>query len=219
MPVDLGDAAAAAANLALKMGSTAADAIVFIAEVGDKLPFLEPVLGTIKAIREKVQTVERNREELSALEERCTYITACVIEKHSRNATSEMDVTPLKTCVEEVEAFVKFCGSSSRRARFKRFVKGSDDKDEIAGLNARIDRLTSDLGLAGIVIVAKKVDNLKTILVSSYSMYLPGTLFVGHANEGQVSLSDCRLLVRVRQIPYGFTQHHCRKPKLPPGTI
>lgn len=196
MAVDLGDAAAAAANLALKMGATAADAIVFMAEVGDKLPFLEPVLGTIKAIREKVKTVEKNREELAALEERCTYITACVVEKHSRNPTSEMDVTPLKTCVEAVKAFVELCGSSSRRARFKRWVKAFEDEDEIDGLNARVDRLTSDLGLVGIVIVANKVDNLTTILVSSYSMYLPGTLLIGFSMlMGTKSLSDSRLHV------------------------
>lgn len=166
MAVNLRDTAAAAASLALKMGSTAADAIVFMAELGEKLPFLEPVLGTILAIREKVETVERNGEELAELEERCTYITACVIEKHSETPTSEMDMTPLKTCVEAVETFVELCGSSSRRARFVRFLKASSDKDEISGLNARVDRLTGDLGLAGIVIVENKVDNLKTILVS-----------------------------------------------------
>lgn len=174
MAVELGDAADAAANLALRMGSTAADAIIFMADVGEKLPFLEPVLGTIKAIREKVETVNRNREQLAALEQRCTYITACIIEKRSRSkADAEVDVTPLRACVEAIEAFVEVCGRTrTRRGRFRRIVKASDDKNEISGLNARVDRLTGDLGLSGIVIMENKVDNLKAILVSCDSMYV-----------------------------------------------
>lgn len=172
MDLELGDATAAAANTALKMGSTAADAIVFMAELGENLPVLGPVLGTIKAIREKLVTVNRNRQELAALEQRCTYIAACVIEKHSMNPTLEVDVTPLKTCVEAVKSYVDECGRSNRQGWFRRFVKATDDKDDIAGLNARVDRLTGDLGLAGVVITENKVDSLKTTLVSCYSMYL-----------------------------------------------
>lgn len=168
MAAELGDAAAVAAKLVPIMGSTAADALVFMAELGEKLPFLEPVLGTIKAIREKVDAVKRNREELEALEERCTYITACVIEKHRRVPTSEMDVTPLKNCVEAVEAFVELCGRSNRRDRLRRILKASDDKDEIGRLNARVDRLTGDLQLANIVVVEGKVDNLRAFLVSCF---------------------------------------------------
>lgn len=84
MTVDLGDAAVEAAKRALKMGSAAAEAIRFMAELGEELPFLEGVLKAISTIREKVDTVKINREELASLEERCTYSTACIVEKHNR---------------------------------------------------------------------------------------------------------------------------------------
>lgn len=173
MAMELGGVGDSAANLALKMGSTAGDAITFMAELGEKFPFIGPVLGTIKAIREKVETVNRNREELAALEQRCTYITACVIEKHSRSkATSEVDVTPLRACIEAVDAFVVVCGRSNRRGPFRRIAKASDDKNAISGLNARVDRLTGDLGLSAIVITENKVDKVKEMLVSCDSMYV-----------------------------------------------
>ncbi|CAM9264189.1 unnamed protein product, partial [Laminaria digitata] len=164
MAAKLGDAAAEAAKRALRMGSAAADAIAFMADLGEELPFLESVLKTIKVIREKADTVKRNREELTALEERCTYITACVIEKHRRLPALETDVTPLKKCVEAVEAFAELCGRSSRRGRLRRIFKASDDKDEIAGLSARVDRLTGDLQLAGIATVEGNIDNLRAFL-------------------------------------------------------
>eukprot|EP00903_Cladosiphon_okamuranus_P018859 g17347.t1 len=65
------DAGAQAANLALGMGSNAADAISLAAELGEELPFISPVLKTLTAIREKVETVKSNREELKALEVSC----------------------------------------------------------------------------------------------------------------------------------------------------
>lgn len=166
MAVELGDAATEAAKRALKMGSATVGAIAFMADLGEELPFLEPVLKTIKTIREKIETVKRNREEVAALEERCTYIAAGVIEKTRRIPTSEMDVTPLKNCVEEVATFVELCVTRNRRGRLRRFLKASDDKDKIARLNARIDRLTGDLQLEGIVTVEGKLDNLRAFLVS-----------------------------------------------------
>ena len=63
MPADLSEAGAQAASLALKMGSAAVDAITFMAGLGEELPVIEPVLKTLTAIREKVETVKSNREE------------------------------------------------------------------------------------------------------------------------------------------------------------
>lgn len=157
-----GGAAAEAGHLALKIGSNAADAISFAAELGEELPFIGPTLKTLKAVREKVETVGSNREELRALEGRCTYVTACVVVKCRQNSRSEIDVTPLKDCAEAVREFTERC---SRRGMLSRVLKASRDKDEIAGLNASVDRLTGDLGLAGIAVLEGKADNMKATLV------------------------------------------------------
>lgn len=155
MAAELSEAAARATKLALKMCSVPAEVIAVLADLGEELPFLERVLKTIKAIREKTAdaAVSRNRKELAALEERCTYITACVVEKHRLMPTSEKDVTPLQNCVEAVEAFVELCGRNSRLGH----DLSSDDKGELAGLNARVDRLAGDLQLAGIATMGVKI--------------------------------------------------------------
>lgn len=76
-----------------------------------------------------------------------------------------MDVTPLKNCVEAVKAFVDICAEKNWRGRFRRVFKASDDKDEIAELNARVDRLAGDLQLAGIVTAVGTINNLKAFVV------------------------------------------------------
>lgn len=176
MAADLSDAAAKAAKLALDMGSPPADAIAVMADVGEELPFLEPALKTIKAIREKTAdtALKRNREELAALEERCTYITACVVEKHRLMPTSERDVTPLQNCVEAVESFVELCGRDSES---RHDLKDSDDKDEIAALNARVDRLADDLQLAGIATTEGKTAKvcLDYEFVAEYALVMGDT--------------------------------------------
>ena len=163
MASHISDAAADAANLALRIGSNAADAVSFVAELGKELPFIKPLLQTLTAIREKVETVKNNRQELKALEERCTYVTACVVVKCRRNPRSEMDVTPLEGSVKDVSNFVERC---CRRGRVTRVLKASSDKDEIARLNAHVGRLTGDLGLAGIAVIEGKADEIKAMLVS-----------------------------------------------------
>lgn len=120
----------------------------------------------MKAIREKVETVQSNVEGLEALEQRCTYITACVVVKYRQNPTSEIDVTPLESCVKAAEEFIERCG---RRGWCGRCAKASSDKDEIATLNARVDSLTGDLGLAGVATLNAKVDGLTAMLVSFLS--------------------------------------------------
>lgn len=155
MTAELSDAAAKAAKLALEMGSSAADAITVMEALGLELPFLEPVLKTIQTIREKVDTVKRNRDEVESLEERCTYTTACVIEKHRLMPDSEKDATPLQNCVDAVEAFVELCGGMNNS--LGQVAKAFNDTDEIAGLNARVDRLAGDLQLTGIVAVEGEV--------------------------------------------------------------
>ena len=158
------DVGAQAANLALRIGSNAAEATSFVTDLGAELPFLGPLLKTLKVIREKVETVRSNREELTTLEVRCTYVTACVVIKCRQNASSEIDVTPLEDCVKAVGEFVTRCVG---RGKMSRLMKASSDKEEIVGLNDRVHRLAGDLGLAGIAVLEKKTDDLKAMLVSA----------------------------------------------------
>lgn len=162
MASNFSDATAEAARIAVKIGSAAADGASFMADLGEELPVVKPVLKTLKALHETVKTVKSIGEDLGSLEERCTYLTACVIVKCRVQPSSDMSVAPLTECI---EAAWKFVERWSRRGRFWRVIKASSDKDEIAGLNARVDRLTRDLGLAGIATLNRKTDNVNTILV------------------------------------------------------
>lgn len=153
MDVDPGEDAAA--RPAAEIGFTAGDALLFLADLGEELPLIKPVLKTLGAIHEKVETVKSNREGLAALHKRCTDITHNVIEKCRRSPTSEMDVTPLQECVEAVGKLVERC--SRPRNKWLIALKASRDKNEIAGLNSRVDQLTGDLGLAGIAAVVSSL--------------------------------------------------------------
>ncbi|CAM9494876.1 unnamed protein product [Ectocarpus sp. 13 AM-2016] len=160
MVADISDSAAEAARLALEISSTIADAVSCAVDLGEELPVVKPVFKTLKAIRTTVQTVKNNREELAALEQRCTYITACFVVK-CRLSESDADVAPLKDCVEAAKNFAERC---RRRSKVSRVLKASSDKSEIAGLNSSVDRLTTDLGLAGIAVLEGKVDEMKKTL-------------------------------------------------------
>ncbi|CAN0332873.1 unnamed protein product [Ectocarpus fasciculatus] len=161
MAADSGDAAAAAAKLALKMGSAAADTITFMADLGEELPFLRPVLKTLKAIRETVEDVTNNKEELQALHRRCVYLTACVVMKSRQSSCSEMDVTPLEECLEAAGAIVKRCG---RRGKMKGMLKASSDKGEIARMKTDMRDLEADLSLAGVAILEGKTSDLTAMV-------------------------------------------------------
>ena len=163
MAGQLSNAAGNVAGIALKLGSNAADTMSFVADLGEEMPFMSPVLKMLTAIREKVETAKHNREELKALGDRCTYFTASVVVNFKENRSSQIDVAPLEDCMKDVRGVVE---RSSRRGRFSRVVKASSDKDDIAQLNARIDRLAGDLGLASNAILERKVDELSEKLVS-----------------------------------------------------
>ncbi|CAM9765044.1 unnamed protein product [Ectocarpus sp. 12 AP-2014] len=121
------------------------------------------VLKTLTAMRGAVETVQQNRDELAALEKRCTYMTACVIVKFRQipHAGSGPNVTPLEDCVTEAE---KFAERRKKRRMIWKIVKVFSIKDELATMNTRIDRLLGDLGLAGIATVLGEVVDSKGIL-------------------------------------------------------
>lgn len=163
MPEKIEGERAEAASLACKMGSAVVDTITLMAELGEELPVIKPVLKTLKTVREKVDTVKNNREELASLRERCIYITACFIVKLRQSPSWGAKVRLLEQCLKGAEDLVGRC---SQRGKFSRMVNASRDKDEIAGLNARVDRLTADFGLSGIASVLGEVAELKELMVS-----------------------------------------------------
>lgn len=163
MAANLGVATAEAAKVAARMGSAAADAALFMGALGEELPLLQPVLKTLRTICIQVETVKsNNREELAALHERCTFLTAIFIVKCRESSTSEMETAPPEDFVEAVRQLVDRGG---RRRRVFRVLSASRIKVEINGLNSRIDSLTSDVGLAGIATLERKADDLRAILL------------------------------------------------------
>lgn len=165
MTADLLDAATEAARLALRIGSAATEVASLVLDLGEDFPLIYVVLKTLKNIRETMDTLRNNKGALDALHERCACITACVIVKCKRNPPSEVDLGPLVARIEEVEKLVE---RYSRRGRISRLIKASTDKGEISELHARIGELTDDMGLAGILAVERKVDDLKGLLVSCF---------------------------------------------------
>lgn len=96
------------------MGSSAADSMMFVAELGEELLLFQTVLKTLSNIRDKVKAVRANPEDLAALHDQCSYIAACVIVKY-KQGSFDLDLAPLEDCVITVGKFVDRC---SRRGRF-----------------------------------------------------------------------------------------------------
>ena len=154
--------------MALRIGSQLRDAGLVVADVGQEVPLLKPVLKTLRAVRKLIDTVRNNEQALETLCERCTYITACLIVGHRRRRrriSRMLHVEPLENLVEEVERFVQRC--QRRRSAFHRVLKASEVEKEIARLSSSADSLTSDVSLAGIAILVGRVDELKAHLVRS----------------------------------------------------
>lgn len=56
-------------GVALKMGRAAVDAVSVMADLGEELQVVEPVLTMPMAFREKMETMKTNRQDLGAIEE------------------------------------------------------------------------------------------------------------------------------------------------------
>ncbi|CAM9675576.1 unnamed protein product [Scytosiphon promiscuus] len=154
---------AGAAKLAAEMGRAAVDGLSFMADLGEELPLLKPVLKTLGAIRAQVETVKSNREDLEALHGRCTYLTACLVMKCREGSTSEIDTAPLEECVEAVRQLVKRC---RRRHKLFRVLRATRVKEEISGLHSKMDSLRGDVTLAGIAALKGKADCVAAMLES-----------------------------------------------------
>lgn len=156
MAASLPDASAAANDLAEKIISGAADAVDFAAELGVKLPFVGPIFKMINAIRERVDKVEGNREELVLLHERCSRITASFVVE-CKTGSSGFDAAPLKSLVHDVDMFVTDCQQKSWGGEMR---KAHEVEEKIEGLHERFNQLAADMGLAGIGIVVATVNEI-----------------------------------------------------------
>ncbi|CAM9267893.1 unnamed protein product [Ectocarpus fasciculatus] len=171
MPPALNDVAAETTKLAVKIGSAAVDGITVMAGLCEELPAVEPLLKTLRIIRETMETVKSNREKLAALDERCTYLTANVVVRCRQNIpASEIDVFHLEQCINTVGKLVDAC---SERGKVSRVFKAKEVDREINGLNVRLDSLTSDMGLAGVATAIVKIDKIaasvdaQTVMIGS----------------------------------------------------
>lgn len=146
------DAPDEAAQLALKMASAVTEESMFAMEYAEEFPAVGPAFKLLKAIDESVETAQKDQGELKMLLARCIYVTSCVIVK-SRRTLLVVDVRPLVECLEDVDLLAR-----RRRPRHER---------DINDLHDRVGDLTVEMGLAGVVIFEKKVDNLWDLLVSA----------------------------------------------------
>eukprot|EP00752_Nemacystus_decipiens_P008592 g7671.t2 len=196
------DVTAEVKRVVRNMGSTVVDIVDFTHEFGGDVPVVGAVLKTLTTIREKAETVQSNMEELKELEKRCTYVTARVIVKLRHNSGLEMDVTPLESCVTAAEEFIERCG---RRGWCGRCTKASSDKDEIAKLNVRVDRLIGDMGLAAIANVGAKIDGLTATLTQT-----PATVPVAAVPKGKPAEHSWHV-ARDRVVDAVYEQLSCRQ--------
>ena len=154
------------------MGSDAPDAISFVAKLCSKFPLVAPVLETLKSIREKLDDLKAKKEELVALNKRCTGIAAAVVVKCqlASRQSSQMDVAPLEECLEALEVFVERFG---RRGKLSTVLNATSDKNEILKLHQRVGSLPGVMGLASILAVFKGVlvSQSKVKLVSSNCLF------------------------------------------------
>lgn len=119
------------------------------------------MLVILNKIRVMVDTAKHNKKELVVLQERCTYVTACIITK-CKQCPSQVDVKSLidrveeivEEIVEEARRLIDRCG---QRGLIWRGVKAKDDEVDIAELHRRIGDLTADTRLVDIVAVTENV--------------------------------------------------------------
>lgn len=149
-----GALASEAAMLARDIGSAVSGAL----DLCRDFPVIAPVLKTLSAIRGNVDAARSNADELLSLRDRCTYLTACVVVKWRCNGSSGfIDLSLLGECVDRAESLARQCG---HRGRIHRFLLAGRDQSSIAAVHRRLDSLTDDMGLAGIVAVEGRVDDL-----------------------------------------------------------
>lgn len=79
-----------------------------------------------------------------------------------RCSTDKVDVSPLVDRANEMADLVRRCCA---RGRVGMAMRGGWDRRDVAELHDRLSDLTMCMGLAGIVAVEERVDDLKELLV------------------------------------------------------
>ena len=129
----------------LKIGSSAIDVAMLVAEVGREVPIASAVLQAFLAVHDTVEKVNANNDELKALRDRCRYLTASVVETCGRCSTG-LNLKPLEDCLLDAAKVVEKCGG---RNRVMKVVKATKDMGKVDNINTRLDRLVNDMGLSG----------------------------------------------------------------------
>ena len=140
-----GDDVMDATRKILKIGSTAIDVVMLVAQVGKEVPIASAVLQAFLVVHDTVEKVNANKDELEALRDRCRYLTASVVETCGGRSTG-LNLKPLENCLLDTSKVVEKCGG---RKRVMKVVKATKDKGEIDNINTRLDRLVNDMGLSG----------------------------------------------------------------------
>ena len=129
----------------LKIGSSAIDVAMLVAEVGREVPTASAVLRAFLAVHDTVEKVNANKDELEALRDRCRYLTTSVLETCGGRPTAR-DLKPLEDCLLDAAKVVEKCGGRKWAIKVMKATKG---KGEIGNINTRLDRLVNDMGLSG----------------------------------------------------------------------
>ncbi|CAM9091318.1 unnamed protein product, partial [Laminaria digitata] len=132
-----------------------------IIESGAATPFVAPLCVALIKAKGIVDGASRNKEELAELCELCDLIAVQVIDKAKASNTSTIDVAPLQKCVDKLEEVAERYHDQGRLARMAQFRR---DGDDIRRLRARIEAVVPIMGLAGVVNIGEKLNQILACL-------------------------------------------------------
>lgn len=186
-----------AKELALKLGSTAADTLDLATEVGENTPWVGPALKTLSAIRRKVSEVSENRKKLEALRDRYDFLTMYVVVKW---CNSGLNIGRLLQVLTEVETLVVKCAIHRRRDEV---LQGTAVHTEIDALNAELYRVALDMGLMGVADMLSRIELMQQDRAQRDEV---------QARRTTQFISKVESAIRM----FGPTQGRAHAPRLPP---
>lgn len=157
------DAVQGVRETARATASTVVEGVVSgIITVGAATPVVQTFCIALQEAKGIVDGAKRNKEQLEKLRERCESITVQVIDKARASTSSQIDLTPLEKCVDEIKALVKRYDAQGCCARLVQFRR---DGDDIEGLRETIEAVVPVMGLA---VGVTAVDLANQILVRKF---------------------------------------------------
>lgn len=158
-----GDAVQAAQETARLGISTVVEGVATgIIEIGAATPVVAPLCVALLKAKGIVDGASRNKEELAELCERCDLVTVQVIDKAKASNTSTIDVSPLQGCVDKLDEVAKRYHDQGCLARLAQFRR---DGDDIQRLRARIEAVVPIMGLAGVVNIMDRLEDVRQMVV------------------------------------------------------